>query len=71
MISIARSVNGVSINGSEYVINDNGDVLLFENENIARAFLHTHDYTDEDIVAEGIRFVELQDHDSDEKASYH
>ena len=62
---------GEDVTGSEYVINENGDVLLFENENTARAFLHTHDYTDENIVAEGIRFVELSDHDSDEKASYH
>lgn len=61
MISIARPISGISINGKEYVLDKNGMAILFENEEKARGFLIENGYSDEDIEAEGLVFEEEED----------
>lgn len=38
-ISVARAINGISINGLAYLMDDKNDLIRFENEEEARSFL--------------------------------
>ena len=38
-VMIGRPINGISINGNEYVCDEKGRAIVFEDENDARAFL--------------------------------
>lgn len=39
MIIVARQINGISLNGPEYLLDDNGEILRFENKDRAIAYL--------------------------------
>ena len=39
-IIVGRPINGISINGNEYLLDDNGDVMKFDTEAAARLYLH-------------------------------
>ena len=39
MIAIGRPINGISLNGLEYVINDDGNIMTFKSELEAKTFL--------------------------------
>lgn len=39
MVIIGRPINGISINGNEYLLNDNGSLRTFESRDIAETFL--------------------------------
>ncbi len=58
---IGRPINGIPINGNEYVCDDDGIAILFPTEEEARDFVHAHGYTDEMIEDEGIVFEEAND----------
>ena len=62
---IGRPINGIPINGNEYVCDDDGIALLFPTEDEARAFVYAHGYNDEMIEDEGIVFVP-EEEESDE-----
>ena len=47
--TIARAVDGISLNGKEYVMTDEGDIMLFSSEKKAYAFLEKHGYAKEEI----------------------
>lgn len=64
-VMIGRPINGISINGNEYVCDENGLAIIFDNENDAKEFLKSNGYTDEDIENNGIVF-EAVDEDDEE-----
>lgn len=39
MVIIGRPINGISINGNEYLLTDNGSLRTFESRDIAETFL--------------------------------
>ena len=58
MVCIGRPVDGISLNGLEYVYHDDGALARFEDEAHARDFLYQHGFSDDDIEDEGIMFVD-------------
>ncbi len=60
-IKIGRPINGISLNGLEYVLDDEGNEMLFCDRAAAEKFLCKHGYTDEDIEDEGIVFADADD----------
>ena len=61
MIVIGRPIQGVTINGNEYVCDKDGRLVLFQSEEDARVFLHGCGISDEEIENEGIVFEEEGD----------
>lgn len=55
-IVIGRPINGISLNGNEYVLGDDGNPRLFSNIVEAKQFLAEKGKTEVDIEAEGIVF---------------
>lgn len=39
MIKISRAINGITINGNEYVVDENNMILLFDNVKKAKKYL--------------------------------
>ena len=62
-VIIGRPINGISINGNEYVCDENGMTIVFDDEVAAKAFLKENGLTDENIEDYGIMFetVDLED----------
>jgi hypothetical protein len=62
---IARPINGISLNGDEYALDENGDVLTFSSVSEAKQFLYEHGGTpesiDEDIANGAISIIEEQE----------
>lgn len=56
---IARPINGISINGLEYVLDGNGDELVFESVEDAESFLSGCGIDKWKIEAQGIQFKEV------------
>lgn len=54
MISISKPINGISLNGDEFLLDENDELLLFEDEKTALDYLHERGVTDEEI--EGFNF---------------
>lgn len=48
-VSISRPINGITINGNEYLLDDEGNVRIFESTRAAVAFLITHGVTKEEL----------------------
>ena len=36
--AISRSINGISLNGQEFALNEKGDVMTFDSKALAKAF---------------------------------
>ena len=49
MVIVGRHINGITINPLEFILDDNGEVMGFENEEAARVFLKKQGFTDEDM----------------------
>lgn len=58
---IGRPINGVSLNGNEYVLGDDGNPRVFTDMVSAKQFLAGKGLTELDIEAEGIVFVEQEE----------
>lgn len=63
MIFVSRPINGISINGDEVLLDDNNELLLFEDETAAINWLHERGVTDEEI--EGFNFNDENDLEGD------
>ena len=63
---IGRPINGVSLNGNEYVLGDNGKPRVFSDMVSAKQFLAEKGLTELDIEAEGIVFEETEEVRADE-----
>ena len=44
MFKIGRAINGISINGDEYILDGEGKIMLFKTEKDALSFLNAHGY---------------------------
>lgn len=64
-VMIGRPINGISINGNEYVCDEKGRAIVFEDENDARAFLKENGYTDKNIEDCGIVFESVDEEDEE------
>lgn len=53
---IARAINGITINGREYVCDEKDEPILFDSEDLALAFLKENGINDPE--AEGIEILE-------------
>ena len=49
MVTIGRHINGITINPLEYVLDESGNVLAFENEERAKQFLKNNGFSEDDI----------------------
>ena len=61
MVIIARPLRGVSLNGNEYLLDENGEAMSFTTVQDAKNFLKQNDVSEEDIEAEGIIFEEISE----------
>jgi hypothetical protein len=62
MFLIGRPINGISINGLEYVLDgEDGDVIEFETEEKAKEFLFQHGGTQEDLDECSILIVDTDE----------
>ena len=57
---IGRPIHGISLNGNEYVLGDDGKPRVFPDMVEAKQFLAEKGMTEVDIEAEGIVFVETE-----------
>lgn len=58
---IGRPINGISINGLEYVLTDEGDEMIFDSVEDAKDFLSGCGIGEEEIEAQGIQFEEVDE----------
>lgn len=58
-VLIGRPVGGITLNGNEYVLDDNGNEMLFDGEEAAADFLKACGYTEKDMEEQGIVFEEV------------
>lgn len=59
-VIVGRPINGISINGLEYVLNENGEPIKWATEKQARLFLEDHGITEKEIEETGIVFVDAE-----------
>lgn len=62
-ILIGRPINGISINGNEYLCDNDGIVITFPNTQAAITFLKENGMTDDEIE-DGIMFEEIDEDES-------
>lgn len=71
MIEIGRPINGITLNGLEYVLDENGNVLKFKDEAAAMLFLQSHGIEKEELLEilenGGLVFEEVDEEDEDEQ----
>ncbi|GHV42785.1 hypothetical protein FACS189490_12490 [Clostridia bacterium] len=49
-VIVARNINGISINGElEYLLDDTGNEMIFENQPAAEAFLLQNGFDEDDL----------------------
>lgn len=68
MIAIGRPINGIPINGLEYVITEKGNRMVFETEDVAKMYLMYHGGWPEELIEEflnngSIVFEEIPEED--------
>ena len=49
MVAVGRPINGISINGCEWLLDDDGNLKVFTEENIAVQFLKEHGISDDEL----------------------
>jgi hypothetical protein len=59
MIKIGRPINGVTLNGLEHLLDENGHEMRFTDEAAASKFLKEKGYTDDMLENDGIVFSEI------------
>ena len=57
---IKRPIDGISLNGDEYLLDDDGNEMIFDTVSQAKAFLIQNGYDEESIIGEGIEFDEVK-----------
>jgi len=50
IVTVGRPINGLSVNGIEWLLDDSGDLKIFPAINEARDFLKTHGVKDMDNI---------------------
>lgn len=59
--AIGRPIEGVTLNGNEYVLDGDGELATFDSEEDALEFLKACGLTDDDIEGQGIVIEEVQE----------
>ena len=49
MIAVGKHINGITINGLEYLLDDYGEVMTFDTEHDAREYLARQGMSDDDM----------------------
>ena len=57
-VVVGRPIEGVTINGLEYLCDENGYAIVFKDEADAKQFLADHGLSEDDIEDQGILIVE-------------
>jgi len=57
---IGRPTEGITLNGNEYVLDGDGELMTFDSEEDALDFLKACGFTDNDIEGQGIVIEEVQ-----------
>lgn len=65
-VVISRPINGISINGKEYVVDDDDELVVFETENDARLFLAACGIGEKEIEDMGIEFEPVAEDDEND-----
>lgn len=60
MYTIARPINGISLNGKEYLLNEDGTVMQFETEAAAVQFLLDNG-VEPQAIEQGAVLIELEE----------
>ena len=58
MVVIGRPINGIGINGHEYVLDEHNEPMKFDCVESAEFFLYRHGYNKKKIELEGIDIIE-------------
>jgi len=59
-VIVGRPINGISINGNEYLLGDNGEPMVFSSESAAKDFLRGHGINEfDDFCFEDIKKREI------------
>lgn len=58
--AIGRPIEGVTLNGNEYVLDGDGELMTFDSEEDALDFLKACGFTDNDINGQGVVIEEVQ-----------
>ena len=48
-VVVGRHINGITLNPLEYLLDDEGDPMVFESEDKAKEYLHKQDFSDDDM----------------------
>lgn len=48
-VAVGRHIDGITINPLEYLLDDEGELIVFESEESAKDFLKGKGFTDDDI----------------------
>ena len=62
-VVIYRPINGIGLNGNEYVVDDDDELVVFETENDARLFLAACGIGEQEIEEMGIGFEPVEEED--------
>lgn len=57
---ISRPIEGVTINGKEYILDEDGELMKFDSIGKAKEFLAGYGYSEREIELEGIDFEEVE-----------
>lgn len=60
-VVIYRPINGIGLNGNEYVLDEKGDLMVFETENDAILFLAACGIEEQEIEEMGIGFEPVEE----------
>ena len=66
MISVSRPINGITLNGDEFLLDETGEVMFFADKTAAINWLHEQGVTDAEI--EGFNFNSDDEDDEDDFA---
>ncbi len=58
MVVIGRPIEGIGLNGREYVLDENQEPMKFDCVEVAEYFLYIHGYNKHRIEVEGIDIIE-------------
>ena len=59
--AIGRPIEGIALNGNEYVLDEDGKLIIFGSEDDALGFLKANGFTENDIEEQGIVIEEVRE----------
>ena len=58
MIIVGRPINGICINGDEFLLDDDDQTMEFQSVGQAKDFLRVYGYTDETVLNESFNYYD-------------